>query len=77
MDFKKICDRITQLRPQKGSSKHKTNYSSGHSHIYASEPPAAIEKLKIFRDNDLVRIISNIRRLTMNVSNIQADNIAI
>lgn len=77
MDFKKICDRITQLRPQKGSSEHKTNYDSGHSHIYASEPPAAIEELKTFRDNDLVRIISNIRRLTMNVSNIQADNIAI
>lgn len=77
MDFKIICDRITQLRPQKGSSVHKPNYCSEHSHIYASEPPAAIEELKRFQENELVRIISNIRRLTMNVSNIQADNIAI
>ena len=48
MDFNKLCDRITQLRPQKGSSEHKPNYGSGHSHIYASEPPAAIEGLKRF-----------------------------
>ena len=77
MDFKSICDRVTQLRPQKGSSEHKANDSSGHSHIYASEPPAAIEELKTFRDNEFMRITSNIRRLTMNVCNIQADNIAI
>ncbi len=63
-EIQKICGRIAQLRTQKGSSEHKTNFGSGHDHTHASESPVAIEELKKLNDDDLMLIISNIRRLT-------------
>lgn len=67
MDFKVFYDRITQLRVQQ------TSLYLGHSCGYVSRILSDLFP----KDSHPTHLMSNIRRLIMNVGNIQADTIAI